>query len=53
MRVRIHLKETSQEIIHTEVENTYQKGDLFCIMLNKGQRYIKYPIQNIFRIIEE
>ena len=49
-KVRIHLKETSQTIEHDYV-NTYQKGDLFCVY--DGKQVYKYPIQNIWRVIEE
>lgn len=51
MKVEIYLLGTAQPIIHEGVENTYQKGDLFCIMV-KGKS-IKYPIQTIFRIVED
>lgn len=50
MKVQIHLKETSQVIVH-DAENTYQKGDFFCVKVNK--EVFKYPIANIWRIIEE
>ena len=50
MVITIHLKETSQEIIHSNVLNTYQKGDFYCV-LTKPEVF-KYPISTIFRIVE-
>jgi len=48
--VRIKLKETSQPIEYTDVHNTYQKGEMFCIYYNKMVH--KYPINDIWRIEE-
>jgi hypothetical protein len=49
--VKIELKETSQPLVYTNVINTYQKGDLFCIYTNDNLVF-KYPINNIWRITE-
>ncbi len=49
MKVTVQLKETSQYIVH-DADNTYQKGDLFCVRV--GDFVYKYPIANIFRIVE-
>ena len=50
MRVVLRLKETSQPVIFNNVLNTYQKGDMYCVMYidNNIQRVRKYPLYNIF-----
>ena len=53
MTIRVHLKETSQEITHNDVTNTYQKGSFFCVFTKKDNQVYKYPIANIFRVIED
>ena len=50
MKVRIHLIETSQEILHT-ADNTYQKGAFLCVKV--GAQVYKYPIANIWRVVED
>lgn len=52
MEVKIYLKETSQEILHTDVKNCYTKGLLYCVYSEKNNEIFKYPLTNIFRIIE-
>lgn len=51
MTVTIHLYTQSQPIIHEFVVNTYQKGDLFCVLLDDGEVQ-KFPLQHVFRIVE-
>lgn len=51
MKVSIHMMNTSQAIEH-EYKNCYQKGDLYCVLSIDGMVY-KYPIVNIFRIVED
>ncbi|MBI5004872.1 MAG: hypothetical protein HZC04_01655 [Candidatus Lloydbacteria bacterium] len=51
MEVIVHLYTQSKPIVMTDVRNTYQKGDLYCVMLNNGT-VEKFPIQHIFRITE-
>lgn len=50
MKVLVQLKGTSQPIEH-KAKNTYQKGDFYCI--HEGNDAIKYPIANIWRVIED
>lgn len=50
MKVIIYLKETSQSIEYS-ARNTYQKGDMYCVY--DGKLVYKYPIQNIWRIVED
>ena len=51
MRVTVHLYTQSQPIEFKHVRNTYQKGDLFCVMLDEGLVH-KFPLQHIFRVVE-
>lgn len=52
MRVSVHLKETSQVIeVSKNATNTYTKGGFYCILINNDLVH-KYPIVNIFRVIE-
>jgi hypothetical protein len=50
MKVLVWLKETSQPIEFELVKNTYQKGDFYCVYA--GQMVTKFPIGNIFRVVE-
>jgi hypothetical protein len=50
LNVSIHLKETSQSISHQAV-NTYTKGPFFCVF--DGERVFKYPVNNIWRVVED
>ena len=58
MTVEVHLYAQSQPVIISNVRNTYQKGDLYCVMLLNGPEVgrengvYKFPIQHIFRIKE-
>lgn len=49
--VSIHLYSQSEPIVISGVVNTYQKGDLFCVM-RQPNVVDKFPIQHIFRITE-
>ena len=55
-KVTVHLKEASSEMSYDNVENTYQKGGMFCVLRKpkKGPRVVyKYPMSSIFRVIEQ
>ena len=52
INVTVHLKTQSQPIEHKEVVNTYQKGDLYIVYTSNEKSY-KYPIADIFRVIED
>ena len=49
MKVSIWLKETSQPI-EVVANTTYTKGPYYVV--KSGNTFIKYPIQNIWRVIE-
>ena len=51
-KVAIQLKETSQAIEHYYT-NTYEKGNFYCVYDAGTQQVYKYPINNIWRIIED
>ena len=51
MEVSIRFLLTSTAVIHEDVMNTYQKGSLFCLNFGSG-KVLKYPIENIFDIVE-
>jgi hypothetical protein len=55
MKIEIQLKETSQKIEHEDARNTYQKGSFYCVYDDHivGGKVYKYPIGNIWRIIED
>jgi len=45
-------KQTDMQYEHNEVVNTYQKGDLYIVYTSNEKSY-KYPIADIFRVIED
>jgi hypothetical protein len=51
MNVEIWLKETSQSLKHPNTTNTYTKGPLYVVFVDKDNVY-KYPLDNIWRIKE-
>lgn len=53
MNIMLLLDKASDPIEYQNVENTYTKGNLFCILFTdaEGERMVhKYPLMNIFRI---
>ena len=55
MKIKIQRNETSQPLIYENVDNTYTKGNLFCVTFKDGEDRVvhKYPLCSIFRIEEE
>lgn len=53
MMVKVFLKETSQQLIYMDVTNTYVKGPFFCIYLKEENRVCKFPIRDIFEVVED
>jgi len=51
MQVKIHLYTQSKPVERSNVLNTYEKGGLFCVMLEKNI-VEKYPMRHIFRVTE-
>jgi len=57
MTIEVHLYTQSEPIRILDVRNAYQKGDLYCVMMNKfvstdTDIVYKFPLQHIFRIKE-
>ena len=50
-KVQVHLLHQSEPVEIVNVRNTYQKGDLFCVLKHDGV-VDRFPIQHIFRIRE-
>jgi hypothetical protein len=50
-RVAVHLLHQSEPVVRENVRNTYQKGDLYCLMLADGS-VEKYPLIHLFRAVE-
>lgn len=55
MRVEIQRNETSQPIIYDNVENTYTKGPMYCVMFTIEEERVthKYPLVSLFRVTED
>lgn len=52
MNIKIHMLSASKPIIRKNVNNSYTKDGLYCVMLEDGT-VKKYPLCNIFEITEE
>ena len=52
MTIYVHLLSQSAPIVLEGVKNAYQKGDLYCVMLEPGEVH-KFPICHLFRVIEK
>jgi hypothetical protein len=52
MIVIVHLKLQSEPITITDVRNAYQKGSLYCVMLNDRKTVRKWPIEDLFEVKE-
>jgi hypothetical protein len=50
-RVQVHLYSQAQPVEITDVRNTYQKGDLFCVLKHNGSVQ-KFPLMHVFRVTE-
>ena len=51
MNVILHLYTQSKPIYFKGVSNAYQKGDLYCVLLENGDVH-KFPLIHIFRTVE-
>ena len=50
-RVEIFLDKLDVPIIHYKA-HTYEKGSMFCVRTARENLVFKYPINNIYRVIE-
>lgn len=51
MKIKVHLISQSNPIEHKDILNTYIKNGMYCLLLKDNIVY-KYPLVNIFRVIE-
>ena len=51
--VEVHLYTQSSPVVITEVRNAYTKGDMYCVMFGESQAVYKFPLQHIFRVLEQ
>jgi hypothetical protein len=52
MTIKVHNKDQSQPMIFDGVDNTYVKAGFFCIVRRDQNEVQKFPMENIFRVIE-
>lgn len=52
MTISIQNKDQSQPMVYSGVDNTYIKEGFYCLVFRKENRVMKWPVANIFRIIE-
>lgn len=52
MNVEVHLYTQAIPVKIENVRNAYQKGDLYCVLLNDNKTAYKFPLQHIFRVKE-
>jgi hypothetical protein len=52
MKVQIHNVDQSHPMTFEDVDNTYIKGEFFCLVWREKNVVQKYPINRIFRVIE-
>lgn len=53
IKVSVHLYSQGQPVVITDVENTYQKGDMYCVRQYPNGTCYKFPLMHIFRVTEE
>lgn len=53
MKVQVELLATSQPMIFENAKNTYTKDGLFCVYMEEINKVYKFPLSNIFRIVED
>lgn len=51
MKSQVHLISQSKPIEHKDVVNVYIKNGMYCLLFEDKKVY-KYPMVNIFRVIE-
>jgi hypothetical protein len=50
MKIEVWLKDCALPRVYDNVENVFQEGSLICI--DTKDRILKYPIGNVFRVVE-
>jgi hypothetical protein len=51
VKVKVQYDETSQPVYEGVAKNTYTKGPLFVVYVNKDKVY-KYPLEKVWRVTE-
>lgn len=51
MKVKVQYDETSQPVYDGQAENTYTKGPVFVVYVDKETVY-KYPLSRVWRVTE-
>lgn len=52
MTIQIHNKDQSQPMIFSDVDNTYIKAGFYCLVMREKNIVQKFPIADIFRVVE-
>ncbi len=52
MTILVHNVDQSQPMVFTGVDNTYVKGGFFCIVMRDKNEVQKFPVRDIFRVVE-
>jgi hypothetical protein len=52
MTISIHNKDQAQPMLFSKVDNTYVKAGFFCLVMREINEVVKFPVSEIFRVIE-
>jgi hypothetical protein len=52
MKIFVQMKDANQPLVHDFI-NAYEKGSFLCVVTEDGAKVFKYPIENIWRVIED
>lgn len=55
MKIEVHTRGASNPVTYYNVENAYQKGDFYCVIVaNPGEESVvyKHPLPTIWRVVE-
>jgi len=55
MKIEVHTCGASNPVTYYNVENAYQKGDFYCVIVaNPGEESVvyKHPLPTIWRVVE-
>ncbi len=52
MIVSVHNTDQGQPMVYEHIDNTYIKDGFYCLVNRKANQVMKFPVRNIFRVIE-
>ncbi len=52
MTVLVQNKDQAQAMVYSGIDNTYVKAGFYCLVNRIGNEVMKFPISNIFRVME-